>query len=240
MEEKKNIKKIIFSVVIAGIVLAGILVFVAYARTWGKTELEFRIHINEVLVMQSVYGESPTFAIWIEDKKTKSPQTIFVTSRAGLDDWEGKKDVPAALPKWDEINKIENESANTNSGIDAITGATPQPGVFTTRARVTPESDLVCWIEMNLSGDYNENYKEYDIEKKITDEYGTGQPALLYKAEIKAVVGKKAIPELVGMSILNSEDGKIVQPVSGITTAKDVFDEMSVEVVKPKPRIIDK
>lgn len=89
---------------------------------------------------------------------------------------------------------------------------------------------------MNLSGDYNEHYPEYDEVSKKTDDYGTGQPALVYKASIEAVKGNTVIPEVVGMSVLN-KDGEIIRPVEGITTALDVFDEITITVVKPKPRI---
>ena len=137
---------------------------------------------------------------------------------------------------------MQNQESTTTDGDepDAITGATPRPGYFTSRVRVEPESQWICWVEMNLAGDYNDHYKEYDIEKNITDEYKTGQPALVYKAEIKAIEGNVTKPELVGMSIYNAEGGKVLQPVQGITTAMQVFDEMSIEIVKPKPRIISK
>lgn len=241
--KSKKIKKILFIALISGIFIIGCLILIAYARTWGKTDMEFRIHINEQLVRESVFGESPTFAIWIEDPKTGATQTIFVTSRAGLGDWEGKADVPVALPKWFEVNRTEtqtqNQSAEEIPAPHAVTGATPKPGYFTTRVRGKPGSKWICWIEMNLSGDFNEQYKEYDEVNKTTDEYASGQPALIYKAEVEAVEGNTVIPEVVGMCLLNSEDEKIIQPLKGITTAMDVFDEMSIVIVKPKPRIIE-
>jgi len=239
---KRRIRKIIVRGLVGGLCVAGCLVFYAFARTWGKTDLEFKIHINEELVMQSVYGESPTFAIWIENQKTGSVKTIFVTDRAGKDDWEGKVDVPVALPQWDEMMQKQNhKSAEADKDeLDATTGATPKPGYFTSRVRVEPESQWICWIEMNLAGDYNEHYQEYDKLKNTTDEYATGQPALVYRAEIKARKGNVMKPELVGMSVYNSDGAKVLQPVQGITTAAQVFDEMSIEVVQPKPRIINK
>ncbi len=81
-----------------------------------------------------------------------------------MGDWEGKAEVPVALPKWFEIDKIEkqNESIDKSSGVDSITGATPSPGYFTTGVRVEPGSKWNCWIEMNLSGDYNDHYQEYN------------------------------------------------------------------------------
>ncbi len=226
-----------------GVLIAGLLVLIAFARTWDKTDIEFRVHINEQLIQESTFGESPTFAIWIENPNTGSLQTIFVTKRAALGDWEGKADVPVALPQWFEVFKIENKSNNLPSYEKpaplAVTGATPKPGYFTTRVRVTPGSKWDCWIEVNLAGDFNEYYQEYNSEEKTTDEYSTGQPALLYKAGIEAVTGNVVKPELVGMSVLDAEGGNIIQPVKGITTATGIFDEMRISVIRPKPRIIE-
>src|SRR5690606_25312506 len=98
------------------------------ARTWGKTEIEFRIHINEELVLESVYGESPTFAIWIQNPETSETKTIFITNRAGIDDWEGKVDVPTALPAWDSVTKKGKQNEESGMEVDAVTGATPLPG----------------------------------------------------------------------------------------------------------------
>lgn len=233
----KKVKVRLLIVLLSGLFVLGCLVFYAYAQTWEKTEIEFKIHINERLVLQSVYGESPTFAIWIENPETGEAKTIFVTNRAGEDDWEGKAEVPTALPTWDSISRKEKQIDSSGIDIDAVTGATPLPGYFTTRVRVIPGSKWTCWIEMNLAGDYNENYRDFDKVSKKTDEFGTGQPAIIYKADIKAVNGNVAVPEVVGMSVLNAK-GEIIQPLEGITSALDVFDEITVSVVKPKPKIL--
>ena len=224
-------------VVFTVLFVAGCLVAFAYIRTWGKTEIEFKIHINEELILQSVYGETPTFAIWIENPETDEAKTIFVTKRAGLNDWEGKVSVPSALPKWDNVSKNEQQIRKVGAGIDAVSGATPLPGYFVTRVRVKPGSKWNCWIEMNLAGDYNQHYKEFDEIEKKTDEFGDGQPAIVYKTYIEAAMGNIVAPEVVGMSILN-EKGEIIQPLEGITTALEVFDEITIAIVKPKPRII--
>jgi len=241
---KLRIKKrtIIFTLTVL-LLLAGGIVFFAFARTWNKTDIEFRIHINEKLVKESTFGEPPTFAIWLEDPETGLTRTIFVTNRAGLGDWEGKTAVPVALPKWFQVNEAEKQSkSRPDNKIPeqlTISGATPKPGYFSTRARVSPGSSWICWIEVNLAGDFNETYKEYDEVAKTSDEYKTGQPALLYKATLTASEGIKVKPEIAGMCMLDPEKGAVIQPASGITTATGIFDEISIAVVKPKPRIIE-
>ncbi len=230
---------IIFSLAIA-IIIA---VLYAYRGTWGKTDIEFRIHINEQLVQESAFGEPPTFAIWLENPVSGDKRTVFVTRRAAIGDWEGKAEVPVALPQWFEVYKAENET-NELPGFEkeasiSVTGATPKPGYFVTRARVDAGSKWICWIEVNLSGDYNEFYQEYNQVEKIEDEFGTGQPALLYKAELVAAKGTVIIPEIAGITMVNSPDGHILQPLNGITTALSIFDEISITIRRPNPKILN-
>jgi hypothetical protein len=227
----------------AGIIIGGLVVF-AFARTWNKTEIEFLIHINEELVQQSVFGESPTFAIWLEDPDNGQTFTAYATRRVATGDWEGKMDVPVALPLWTEINQAEKRNRSNEAGMagDEIisTGATPLPGYFRTRVRVKPGSKWIIWIEYNLSGDFNEAYPEFNPETNTEDEYSSGQPALLYKAEIEAVKDFVMVPEILGMCVFDEENKVIVEPLNGITTASGVLDEISISIVKPKPRIIHK
>jgi hypothetical protein len=224
------------------IIFAGIVLY-AYRGTRGKTDIEFRIHINEQVVLESAFGESPTFSIWLEDQSTGSKQTVFVTRRAAIGDWEGKAEVPVALPQWFEVYKIENQTKDLPTfkkpAPMAVTGATPKPGYFITRARVDPGTRWICWIEVNLSGDYNEYYQEYNQVTKIEDKYGTGQPALLYKAKFEAVEGAVITPDIFGMCVPDSPDGNLIQALEGITTATHIFDEISIAIVKPSPKILN-
>lgn len=224
------------------IILSGALAFIfilAFLGTINKTEIEFNIHINKEVVYQSAYGESPTFAIWIEELNTGATQTIYVTNRAASNDWAGKSEVPVALPKWFELDakqKSDNKVQNQEQLI--ISGATPKPGYFRTRVKVRPGSNWNCWIEVNLAGDYNDTYKEFDSENMTTDEYALGQPALLYKSRIIADIGYTITPEIEGMVLIDSTNEVVVKPLKGITTAKDIFDEIVIRVVKPKPKLI--
>ncbi|MEN8227015.1 MAG: hypothetical protein ABFS38_02590 [Bacteroidota bacterium] len=226
-----------------GLIVGG-LVFFAFARSWNKTELEFLIHINEELVQQSVFGESPTYAIWLEDPGKGTTYTVYATRRVATGDWEGKRDVPGALPVWSMINQAElfNRSGEAKDVHDelAITGATPMPGYFRTRVGVKPGSKWICWIEVNLAGDYNNAYPEYNPVNHQQDEYGIGQPALLYKVEVEVQKGRIVVPEVSGMCVFDEENQVVVVPLQGITTASEVFDEISIAVVRPKPRIIQK
>lgn len=228
--------------IISFVIIAASIFFYAYKGTWGKSDIEFKIHINEQLVLESAFGESPTFAIWLEEPLTGRKQTVFVTRRAALGDWEGKAEVPVALPQWFEVYKIENETNDLPNFEKptslSVTGATPKPGYFMTRARVDSGSKWICWIEVNLSGDYNEFYQEYNQIEKVEDEYGSGQPALLYKAVFEAIEGAEISPEIAGMWSSDMQEGNLT-PLAGITTAIHIFDELSIVIVKPNPKILD-
>lgn len=72
------------------------------------------------------------------------------------------------------------------------------------------------------------------------DEFSNGQPALLYKAEVIAEEGNEYSPELVAQSVW--EEGKsLVEPVSpGVTTAKNVFEDIQISVIRPSQRLSNK
>lgn len=190
--------------------------------------------------MEFIFGESPTFAIWLENPETGEIRTVYVTRRAAEDDWEGKAEVPVALPKWFEIQNLQSNNESNPSNIDGFSGATPEPGYFKAESNLVPGSKWICWIEVNLAGDFNDYYHGINPEENDTDEYLSGQPAILYRTEITSILGYSTIPSVFGMTVLGSADNKIIQPLKGITTATRIFDEIVISVVKPKPKIIRK
>lgn len=238
---KKSSKKIIYlalGLLLAVIGTASLIII----KTLGRTQIQINIHQNQEAIYASTFAEPPQFAIWLENVKTGKCQTVFVTRRAGAGDWEGKADVPVALPRWTQLFKEKEQtqpSATDEESISAITGATPKDDYFSVRAEVRPGSKWICWVEMNLAGDYNDAYPEQDIESLEVDEFSNGQPALLYRSEITADEGLKFGFKLAAQSLF--ENGKIlVEPVGdGITTAKEVFDEMNTEIIRPKPKLIN-
>ncbi len=213
-----------------------------YYGTFGRTQLQINIHQNKELIYLSTFAEPPQFAIWLENPKTNEIMTIFVTHRIAVNDWEGKSTVPVALPRWFQLFM-----ANKERIVDAekaflmpITGATPKDDYFSIRVEVKPESKWICWIEVNLAGDYNEAFPEQDIESYVIDEFANGQPALLFKSELVAEEGRTFNFELEAQSVWEKGETR-VEPVSdGVTTARDIFDEMNIEIIQPKPKLIEK
>lgn len=239
-----KIKRLLFwtgGIMLALLLTAGMTIL----RTVGRTLIQVNIHQNEEAIYYSSFAEPPQFAIWLENKETHKCQTIFVTRRAGIGDWEGKSNVPVALPRWFELFKDKetypDQSVKKDDDlISAITGATPKDDYFSVRAEVKPGSQWLCWIEMNLAGDYNEAYPEKNLKTFEVDEYGNGQPALLYRSDISVEEGLKFDFNLFAQSVW--ADGEIsIQPVGeGITSAKHVFEELNIEVIRPKPKLIEK
>lgn len=245
MDSKK--RKILRKSLLAGsalIVLTAVVAFIVIARTWGRTVLQIDIHQNKKMIHLSNFAEPPQFAIWLENKASGESKTVFVTHRVAAGDWEGKANVPVALPLW--FKKFRGTGSQKLSlagerdpGM-VITGATPKNDYFSLRVEVEPGSEWLCWIEMNLAGDFNDAYPEVDLKTLREDEFSNGQPALIFRCEVSATEGMKFRPELISQSTWTN--GVVdVEPVGdGITTAKQVFDDISVSVIRPKPKLIDK
>lgn len=205
----------------------------------GPVLIEFEICQDLDLIKYSLFGEPPQFAIWLEDATTGRLQTVFVTYRSGYGEWVGKAECPAALPRWFKVFKTETGSTELPNfdrpAPDAVTGATPSAEEFKTSVEVAYGSRWICWTEMNLSGDFNETYLDHDIARKMVDVHFSGQPALVYRGEITAIPGEQVTPELYGESVLDSDSGTTIQPVSkGVTTAKNIFKNIEIRIIGTK------
>lgn len=234
----KKVKIVLAS--IFGLLL--ILIAFSYLRTQGRLQVQFDIHQNQEAIYLSTFAEPPQFAIWLEDPKTGDCKTVFVTSRVSKGDWEGKRNVPVALPRWYELFKGQdqsNHSKDNNEHTLAVTGATPKEDYFSIRAEVPPDSQWNCWIEMNLAGDFNEAFPEFNEKTLQEDEFSCGQPALLYKAELKAVESLVVEPTLISQSVWDNGNNRIEPVSAGVTTARNIFDHISISVQKPKIKLIE-
>ena len=192
--------------IVLGSIFGSLIILIAflYFRTQGRLQVQFDIHQNKEAIYLSTFAEPPQFAIWLENPKTGRNKTVFVTSRVSKGDWEGKKNVPVALPRWYDLFRGQDQSNLSKKEYKhsmAVTGATPKDDYFSVRVEVPPGSYWNCWIEMNLAGDFNEAFPEFNEQTLEEDEFSCGQPALLYKAEIKAVEGLVIEPTLVKQSI---------------------------------------
>jgi hypothetical protein len=229
-------------IITVSIILAAIAILFgqAFIKVFGRTQLEFDIQQNQELILFSDYAEPPQFAIWLENPETKQLKTIFATHRSAQGDWDGKVECPGSLPLWFEVFKREyqvNNLPGTKKSIPiAITGATPQVGHFKIRAEVPSGSKWICWIEVNLAGDYNEYFNNISGNPiALIDE--SGQPSIVYKAVIISQKGSEIEPEIVGCVDITKDFTEMIQPLDDVTTAKDIFKEIKIKVIKPKPSL---
>jgi hypothetical protein len=241
---RKNIIRRGIVIIAGGFIVILIIAGIVIIRTRGRTLIQIDIHQNKKIIHLSNFAEPPQFAIWLENPVTKELRTVFVTHRVAKSDWEGKANVPVALPLWFKLfreDKSSGDAVATKKKSDmAITGATPKSDYFSIRVEVEPGSEWICWIEMNLAGDFNDAYPEIDLKTLREDEFSNGQPALIFKTRVKAIQDMKFTPELVSQSTWTKGVVKVEPVGDGITTAKNVFDDIRISVIRPKPKLIDK
>lgn len=215
----------------------GITVFWIYSMGYGRTLIEIDIVQNTDLIRNTVIGEPPQFAVWLEHPETGEVKTLFVTYRSGTGDWVGKGQCREALPRWYEIYEKEFNTTSLPTPYDAVplavTGATPKTDHFRIHAEVEPGSEWRVWVEVNLAGDFNKSYVYYDYKKGKMDDHYIGQPSLVYKAALKAKIGNEVQPELFAQSSLGVGGVTVLEPVSdSVTTAREIFQSIKIRVIR--------
>ena len=101
--------------------------------------LEFKLTYNYAVYKKPSFflpKSQPTFAIWLQEKKSGRIQTIYVTGKAAENKWILAESRPESIPVWYGVRK--NKQVTQGAQIDAISGANGQPS-------------LVWKAELNLS-----------------------------------------------------------------------------------------
>lgn len=66
--------------------------------------------------------------------------------------------------------------------------------------------------------------------------YLWGQPAIIYRGEIEAKIGKQSVPQLFGQSLPYLPEDETVKPLKDkMTTARNIFKQIHIRVIKPPP-----
>lgn len=197
------------------------------------------------LVVELEAGKSynyPTYAIWMEDTLGNYIRTIFVTKSyaTGIFTYEmvndttwinnsGKSIQPAALPVWTYKKGIidNNYIPNPDSPfVDALTGATPSADAFINFSDdgIIP---INVFLEVNQICDWNtfwtsSKYSDYSA-------YGhSGQPSIVYCGTITS--GDSIISMTpIGHGDPLGESGEIVDGIITLTTAKNIFCNLSIK-----------
>ena len=198
-------------------------------RTCGDCVLQFRIEQNREMILFSRYGNPPQFAIWLEECETGAERTVFVTYCSGTGKWKGKFECPSSLARWYGVFQRENGCKSLpgpkGAAPDAVTGATPESAAFEHSVRVESGRQWVCWVEVNMSADFNETFVESNERTGEVDTDQCGQPGLLYRGVITAEPGAAVELTPYGYSLF---DGSIERDLSVITTAKNIFKSVQV------------
>jgi len=198
--------------------------------------LEFSVFVDRDVYEYTNYGEPPQIAFWMEQPEVGEIRTVWVSHRAGRQQWKGKVECPVALPFWESRHLSEKgvfrERHLMQRLLDAITGATPKGGAFSVRTTVPENSHWDYFIEVNVSGDFNATFPS-QRENGEPDHEGNGQPSLIYKGRIEATPGGSYVPELIGRTDQWVATDSIITNMAGISSAKQILREMRVNCIAP-------
>lgn len=197
----------------------------------GQVYLEFSMKVNGDVYEMTDFGEPPQIAVWIQEPDSKQIKTVWVTQRSGRRLWKGKIECQTALPLWESRHKTE-KSGYKGRGlikrlVDAISGATPKAGVFKVRTQVPAGIRIDCFVEVNLSGDFNRDFPYRDANG-MPDPEINGQPSLIYQAEITARPGQTTCLDLVGRTDQWIAVDYAIPDLTGITSAKKAVMDLKV------------
>ncbi len=204
------------------------------------------------VALDFVPGESyknPSFVVWIESPEGKLLQTLYVTKSYGtgifaraqasdgsLLDEPGESIRPAALPYWSHKRGILNEKDNyaptpQNPVTDAYTGATPKSNfLIVTNLEEKYKEKCKIFVEVNQPWDnnvfWNENKYPDDLDYK-----SSFQPSLIYEIELCNKDREKELAlKPIGHGHYSGKTGDLYTDISTLTTAKNIFDSISVVI----------
>ncbi len=185
--------------------------------------------INEGLWKATEWTEPPQLALWLENDTTGAVRTLFVTRRTASDDWEGQSSVPASLPYW--VTRYQREFGRERGPTsedplpDAVTGATPK--LSFSHAFEVEGGEWSLYLEVNVSGDYNEHYRRVVTDGVLAD-FGAGQPSLVYRArDITGADGPTRL-EIIGQTSLAEEPEEMLVEPRHITSAHRLIQNIAL------------
>jgi hypothetical protein len=171
--------------------------------------------VNYVVYRYTVW---PQVAVWITDLDGNYISTLYVTDVIVQQNFDAAPEEgrPEALPIWYGLQK---ESVDAVSSPTTV-GSTVQFG--NDIASELPDGEYLIFLETNRSYDWNDRYTKKNSGVN-------GQPSLLYQAKV-SIGGPTAEVEFipVGTGSVDGSDGLIYDDLSGIDTAYQLFEKMSI------------
>lgn len=185
---------------------------------------------------------TPQMAIWIEDLEGNYITSIYVTHTIAKQAWtaSGGDRRKSALPVWCHSRGIEYPDGlylptKDQPLTDGISGATPK-GSY--NVKMNPVGNLrkfILKMEVNHSTDWNDDYPKNAKEGDSNwsgGKGGSGQPALVYAAEVDLDSGKKQFTaSLIGHSSPDGSNGEIYPDTSTLTSALKILKSITLTIV---------
>ncbi|MDD2437282.1 MAG: hypothetical protein PHG27_12370 [Massilibacteroides sp.] len=193
------------------------------------------------LFLGIVKKNPPQIAIWIEDLAGNYLTTIYVSHKIATESWQsnGGNRRKEALPTWCYARGVQSSDGlylptKTQPLVDGISGATPY-GSFDVKIRpVGGLKQFVVKIELNHSTDWNDNYPENAKEGDANysgGKEGSGQPAIVYAAEIDLdSIRKQYTATVIGHSSPDGNNGDIYPDTSSLTSALNIVKEITINI----------
>ena len=190
----------------------------------------------------------PQMAVWCETTEGEFIATLFITESIATQSW---RSAPGDSTPKEEIRRVESLPAwsHRHGNVyadgaplptdeepmpDAVTAATPTTG-FRIETRLPPgDGSVVVYVEVNNSADFNDAYPKDAVVGTpgySGGPWGSGQPALVYAAEVdraRLASGSPTTLECIGHSSPDGSSGEINRDLTGVTTAAQILDEVEI------------
>jgi hypothetical protein len=185
----------------------------------------------------------PQMALWAETPDGEFIDTLMVTEKGGTMKWrkapgddvpEGGIRRPGALPVWTARSGRADVGAPVV--VDAVSQATPKGGFSVKGQTFAGHDGFYLYFEVNHSTDFNSAYPAEAEPGSFNyngGEWGSGQPALVYRAYVNQIRPETSDTEfeLIGHSSPSGADGRIYADLSGIDSALKILQAIRMEMV---------
>lgn len=183
----------------------------------------------------------PQVAVWVEDAQGNYLATIYASHKIATQSWQaaGGNRRKEALPHWCHCRGVRYADGlllptRKQPLADGISGATPRGSFDLKMCPAAGLTRFVVKVEVNHSTDFDETYPAAAKEGEpgySGGRHGSGQPALVYAAEVDLASGQRVFEVLLlGHSSPDGSSGAVDSELSGLTTALGIVRRITVEV----------